>query len=171
MASSAGKRRGEKGKGPDVCTSSSKEVVDQPAASDVPASVPGPSAGPSTSSADQPATSSRLVCPDPYESWPDPNSSPYINWDPVQIDQSGFPFKDRKWICLCCFKGFQQRFSKQDMMKEHILRDHAVLQEYWKRGCFWDLKNCATCGKFVLFIVLFVISQFSRDSRNKVGFS
>jgi len=93
------------------------------------------------------STSSTSRRPDPYNSWPDPNSSPYINWDPVQIDQSGYPFRDRKWICLICFKGYQQRFSTQQMMEDHIYKDHAVLQDFWARGFCRRLASCEICSK------------------------
>lgn len=160
MASSAGKRKGKRDKGVDVCESSTREVGVPSTANDAALSIPSVSACPETSSADQLATSSRPTRPDPYETWPDPNSSPYINWDPIQLEQSGFPFKDRRWICLCCFKGFQQRFSTQALLTEHIRRDHAVLQEFWKKGCFWDLKNCSTCGNLHLSLIFFALLKF-----------
>lgn len=109
-----------------------------------------------------PSTSSQR--PDPYDKWLDPNSSPYINWAQVQIDQSGVPFRDRKWICLCCFKGYQQRFSQLKMMQNHIRQDHAVLQECWQKRRFPALQKCATCGKsfsapsFEMFLSILILA-------------
>lgn len=148
MASSsadAGKgKKGKRGKGPSSCSSSQHSVGPTVSEGDLASgssTAPDPSAGPSTSSGPR---------PDPYDSWPDPNSSPYINWDPVQIDQSGFPFRKRKWICLICFKGYQQRFSTRKMMKKHIRDDHDVLQDYWAKGFCRRLARCEVCGEFLL---------------------
>ena len=90
----------------------------------------------------------RPIREDAYKNWKDPNSSPYLNWDPVQLEQSGYPFNQRKWICLICLRTKQQRFSRRQLMEEHILRDHAILQDHWEKGRYPGARKCSKCGNY-----------------------